>query len=369
MNYLDKSRTTKTTDRKASWGDTTKPFQRRKQLAGVTIATCSMLLAACGSSSPSSSSSTATSTAPSSSKTSIDTTSVSVAFPDAPDMGNLPAVVAIDKMKAEGYHIKTTILSGIPSVVAALSSNNVQMAVVTDTGLLKAIAKGDPFQVFGELYTNEDALVTSSSIATPAQLDGKTIGLASKATLSYSLLAEYEATQHLTNVNIVYVGNSSVRVNALLAGKIDGSVLELDDVAKAIRGAEATKFHVLEYFPSAFPNLMGNVFTADKSFLAKNPSIATAFLAAYKSTINSVYADPTGFVTKYGSLVPGLTTGERATSMKESVASKIWGTAGGALSKTVVQNTIAFNAKYGLLSASEANTLNSTISTWLLPNG
>ena len=235
---------------------------------------------------------------------------------------------------------------------------------LTGPGTFLALAKGDPFEVFAQQYIDEDALVTTTAITSPSQLSGKRIALASGVTLSASLL---NTTAKSANVkpNIVYLGSSSVREGALLAGKVDGTVLELDDVAKVLTGPSASKFHVLVYYPPKFPFLLGNVFTTTQSFMKQHPSIPKALLAAYDQVIQQAYADPTGFVNQYGKLLTGLTPQVEQQAMQESVQGKIWGTAGGKITQQDVQQSLNFYVSAGLLKPADQSKLLSTESQWL----
>ncbi|MHB2022617.1 MAG: ABC transporter substrate-binding protein [Mycobacteriales bacterium] len=287
-----------------------------------------------------------------------------MAFPDHPDVGNLPVVVTLKKLDAEGYNASYTALSGTTSVVAALSSNDVQVMDLTGPGTFLAIARGNPFEVFGQQYIDEDALVTTKNITSVSQLSGRRIALAGPTTLSGSLLniSDKKAGVH---PNIVYLGNSSVRTGALLAGKVDATVLELDDVAKVLSGPTASQFHVLVYYPPLFPFLLGNVFSTTRSFASQHPTIIKALLDTYNQTIASAYANPTGFINKYGSLLTGLTPKVEQQAMAESVTGKIWGTNHAQITQSDITQSLNFYKAAGLLKQSQVTALENSESKWL----
>jgi ABC-type nitrate/sulfonate/bicarbonate transport system substrate-binding protein len=323
-----------------------------------------LLLAACGGGSGTPSNTSGGSPSASASGTSVDKTAFKMAFPDHPDVGNLPVVVTLQKMAAQGYNTSYTALSGTTSVVAALLSNDVQVIDLTGPGTFKAIAKGDPFEVFGQQYIDEDALVTSKKINTVAQLAGKKIALASATTLSASLL-NTSLKQAGIKPDIVYLGSSPVREGALLAGKVDATILELDDVAKVLTGPDASNFHVLVYYPPLFPFLLGNVFSTTQSFASAHPTVIKALLNTYNQVIAQAYADPNGFITQYGHLLTGLTPSVEKQAMAESVQGKIWGTNHAQITQSDIIESLNFYQNAGLLKKSQVSLLESSESKWL----
>lgn len=316
--------------------------------------------AACGSSSPASSGPSA---GGSSSGSRVDTTSVRVAYDSQPDIGDLPSLAAMKIMRDEGYNINQQVLNGSSVTADAVSTGSAQMASLNGISVFQAVNKGNSFVAFAEKYTNEEVLVTKSSITSVGQLAGATVSVQSPDATSTSLVLYTEKTNNL-QVKFVYQPNSATRAAALVSGQVDASPLEFDDVDK-ILGETGSNYHVLIYYDKTLPWILGNVFFTSKSFMSAHKSIVQAFVNALAQADQAAYADPNGFLATYGSLLTGYTPSVLKQSMDESAAGKIWGTNRGALLATDVQKTLSFDKTDGLLTGAQVSQLTSAEPSWL----
>lgn len=325
--------------------------------AGVLLAALTTAgVAACGSSGSNSSATT-------SSGSKVDTTSVKVAYDSAPDIGDLPSLAAMEMMRSQGYNINPVTLNGSSVTANAVSSGSAQMASLNGISVFQAVNKGNSFVAFAEKYTNEEALVTKSSIKTISQLNNATVSVQSPNATSASLVLYTEKSNHI-HVNMVYQPNSATRAAALVSGQIDASPLELDDIDKII-GQTHNDYHVLIYYNKTLPWILGNIFFTSKSFMAAHKSLVQAFKNDLAASIKAAYANPDGYVQKYGNLLSGYTPSVLKKSMEESAAGHIWGT-NGQIKPSDVAKTLQFDETDGLLSASQVAQLKRTQSSWLV---
>ncbi|HEY6792822.1 MAG TPA: hypothetical protein VI365_36480, partial [Trebonia sp.] len=180
---------------------------------------------------------------------------------------------------------------------------------------------------------------------------------------SASLVLYTERTDHV-HINFVYQPNSATRAAALVAGQVDASPLELDDVDK-ILGQTGSAYHVLIAYDSALPWILGNVIFTSKSFLSAHKPVAQAYVNALAEADTEAYADPNGFLAKYSNLLSGYTESVLKDSMDQSAAAHIWGTSGGLLTTSDVAKTLSFDETDGLLTAAQVSQLKATESSWI----
>lgn len=328
-------------------------------LSAVTVAG----IAACSSSGSSSSNSSSSSTGAAAAGGKVDSTPVKVAYDSAPDIGDLPSLVAMQTMRSQGYNINPLILNGSSVTADAVSTGSAQMASLNGISVFKAVSKGNSFVAFAEKYTNEEALVTKSSIKSVSDLNNATVSVQSPNATSTSLVLYTEKSNNI-RMNIVYQPNSATRAAALVSGQVDASPLELDDVDKII-GETHNAYHVLIYYNKTLPWILGNIFFTSKSFMSAHKSLVQAFVNDLAQADKAAYADPDGYIQKYGNLLSGYTPEVLKASMEESAAGNIWGV-NGQIKLGDVSKTLQFDQVDGLLTNSQVSQLSGSESSWLV---
>lgn len=272
-------------------------------------------------------------------------------------------------MRKQGYNINPLVVNGNAVEDNAVATGAAQIGNNAIDSVFPAILHGDPFVVFGIADAPDFALVTKGSIKTVQQLNGKSLGLAGPTTETAALTRYTEGSGHI-HINIVYSSSSSARAEALLAGRLDATPLEFDDLSKIFNGSKPGAFHILVNYATALPWLLNGVFFYSKSFEAAHPTIVQAFVNDVSKAQQQAYANPVGFVQEYGNLLSGYTPAELKSSIQQSAQYKIWPQNGalGAISQAAVTKSIAFyKDAAGLLTAAQAATLESTQSSWLKP--
>ena len=292
----------------------------------------------------------------------VDTTAVKMAYDSAPDIGDLPSLVAMQMMRNQGYNINPLTLNGSSVTADAVSTGSAQIASLNGISVFQAVDKGNSFVAFAEKYTNEEALVAKSSIKSVANLNGATVSVQSPNATSASLVLYTEKSNNI-HLNMVYQPNSATRAAALVSGQIDASPLELDDVDKII-GETHNSYHVLIYYNKSLPWVLGNIFFTSKSIMSAHKSIVQAFTTDLAAADKAAYADPNGYISKYGNLLSGYTPDVLKASMDESASGDIWGI-NGQIKPGDVQKTLQFDQLDGLLTAAQVQKLQGTESSWI----
>ncbi|MCW2929492.1 MAG: hypothetical protein JWM19_454 [Actinomycetia bacterium] len=334
------------------------PRPRLKYAAAVAV----VVTVAAGAAACSSSSSTSAGTAPAGST--VYSAPIKLAYDSAPDIGDLPSLVAMQIMRGEGYNISPQVLNGSSVTADAVSTGSAQMASLNGISVFQAVNKGNSFVAFAEKYTNEEVLVAKSSITSVSQLNNATVSVQSPNATSTSLVLYTEKTDHV-HINFVYQPNSATRAAALVSGQVDASPLELDDVDKTL-GQTGSAYHVLIAYDKTLPWILGNIFFTTKSFLSAHKPVAQAYVNALAEADKEVYADPDGFLAKYSNLLSGYTPSVLKDSMDQSAAAHIWGTNGGLIVPGDVAKTLSFDETDGLLTAAQVSQLTATEPSWIM---
>ena len=319
----------------------------RTGIAVSALGTLMVAMAACG----------GASTASSKAAPSIDKASFTVAFPGPPDVADIPVLAAIHNLDQMGYNAKVKDFNGGAVATEAVIANHAQVTAGSPAALFKADIKGDHLVTFAIKTTNEFALVAQSKYKTPQDLNGAQLGLASPTTSTHTLILWSEKKYHF-KPDIVYVGSSPVRAQALLAGRLAATVLELDDVTKVER-ASPGKFHDLIDYAKVLPNLFGDVFMTNAAYLKSHPTVLKAFTQQLDSAYKQAYQHPKTFEKLAPKYIKGYTPAAVAKTMNISVKFHIWGPAAspGLMTTAAARSTLAFFTKAGEINAAGAKKL------------
>ncbi|HET9078735.1 MAG TPA: ABC transporter substrate-binding protein [Acidimicrobiales bacterium] len=163
------------------------------------------------------------------------------------------------------------------------SQNAPELAVAS--GQLDAAAGPLPTEVdsgltvFGPNQARlDDIVLAKNSVATIADMKGKTVAICCDASPDGVLLTAVLKKGGLTssNVNVLRTGASSASLNALIAGKVDVAFVHSNGVPKAGNG-----FHVLGSGATILPQYADSFMAAQPSWLQSHPAMAEAIDLAW----------------------------------------------------------------------------------------
>jgi ABC-type nitrate/sulfonate/bicarbonate transport system substrate-binding protein len=144
--------------------------------------------------------------------------------------GTLPLIVAQDFgfFGAEGFDVKTVLIRGGPTAMAALVGGGVDYTLVAGVAVVRAIAQNAPMQIISGLQPYMDyTLLGAKNIRTVNDLKGKVVGVTGPGGIAEFAAVEGLAKKGLVrdrDYKILYgVGNSPSRAQALESGKIQAS--------------------------------------------------------------------------------------------------------------------------------------------------
>jgi hypothetical protein len=123
--------------------------------------------------------------------------------------------------------------------------------------------------------------------------DNLPVGLESP-TSQMATLVNFTEQKYNVKINRVYLPNSASRADALLAGRLKASLLQIDDAAKVL-GQAAKDFHVILKYSELIPENVGATEYATSGFINAHKSLVQEFVSQYAIAVRHAYSDPAWF--------------------------------------------------------------------------
>lgn len=203
------------------------------------------------------------------------TTSVCVAYSDAPTVKDIPTLMAFEALKDDGVTVELQQFASGDEAVQALVAGRCDVGFNGSFGaVLAANEAGASLRVIGSGTENEFSLVSAESITSIDELEGARYGVYSE--LSYDkAMGQVFASENDLTLNFVVSGGSDVRGPALIAGNLDATGLDAATIV-VLEEQDAGDFNVLESYADAIPGLLTNtVYTTQQEVEEKGDAIST----------------------------------------------------------------------------------------------
>lgn len=216
-----------------------------------------------------------------------------------PDATHAVTVDALNHLST--YNLKATV-SQIedPTALTAAAANGQIDAFVFQfpTTTINAIESGANVVAFGEESTSflQD-LVVRASINTFKQLNGTTLAAfqLDGPVLFPPVFASYGENFSHYNINLVVIGDSSVKAQGLIAGRYDGAFLDPGDAATVMKDAPG-QYHVLGTTAKALPGIGGGIYFANRTWLNNHYDQALGFMKAVLTSARNAYSNTASWI-------------------------------------------------------------------------
>ncbi len=264
---------------------------------------------------------------------------VKIAFSAAtPQVEKIPTIMAADALKAQGYPVTTTYLQTSEDPVQAVVRGDADFGSASASTVMQAISKGAPVTVVMAANGPAYQIVAPTSVASPAGLDGKKVGIhaAVSSTTLYTnlMLAKYPSTKP----NILVVPGSANRIRALAAGQLDASAIQLSDMPTLEQLAPG-KFHVIYDVAQKFPFLMDAVIFVRSSFVKSDKPLISTVLKEILKQQKLAYQNPQLLANAIQQYVPNMDAATATRDANVYLTDKVWASNGG-FTKQDVQYTL-----------------------------
>ncbi len=191
---------------------------------------------------------------------------------------------------------------------SAIIKGTAQVYTSTIADALPSVDNGLNIVAFGINNPKVDyVLLAAPGVTSIQDLKGKSIGVLTGGPddITYDLVEQALQSAGLTihDINLVTVGGQTLRVDALVAGRISATVVSHTYLLKL----RSSGYHSLFDFTQRDPNLYNDIFWARPDWLAAHPKLAVAFnMAALETyrTFDNPKTEPQ-LVAEADSQVPG----------------------------------------------------------------
>jgi len=257
----------------------------------------------------------------------VDTTKTVYLFTSTPQEQDLPELMAIDAMNAQGYDMSDKQLNGDVLPFQALESNQGQILGASLPSAALAVEAGSTIKIISARNQNQVVWVAGDKYKDCSKLDGQKVGIFSD-TGGYTILMKLYFAKACPDVKPTYVTipDSPVRAQAVATNKIGGTALGLSDAIALQQSNPDGTFFVLP-LNEEIPGVGDEYIYANSQTLKDHPTIAAAFVAEQLKAIRQIYGDDDtalqALVTKY---LPGV---KNTDVLKSMVQSKVWYANGG----------------------------------------
>lgn len=199
------------------------------------------------------------------------------------DATHADTVDALNHMSQYGVQVQFNTITDPSTLTSAASNGQIDMfGFQFPTTTLNAIESGANLVGIGEETTAflQD-LVVMDNITSFQQLNGTTMAAyqLDGPVLFPFVFQSYGQNFSQYKINLVIIGDSSVKAQALIAGRYVGGFLDPEDAATVFKAAPG-KFHILGTTAPAFPGIGGGIYFANKAWLNSHFQVAVDFMEA-----------------------------------------------------------------------------------------
>ncbi len=266
----------------------------------------------------------------------------------APQVEKIPTIQAFDDLKADGYKTEVKFLSDPSQVVQAVAQGAIDFGSTTQSSIFAAISKGVPIQIFQEANGPAYAMVAPVSVTSPEGLNGLRVGIHAKvsATALYTdiMLENYPDVKP----KILIVPGSANRIQALAAGQLDASVVQLSDLPDLEKQAPG-KFHVIYNFSQKNPEILDSLIFAKTDTVKNKPDLVKTVIAAVHKEHQAAYTDTDALIKAIAKYVPKTDEALATENAKTYTDAKVWPSGGDRFTEASVQKTMEEVKKAGML--------------------
>lgn len=265
-----------------------------------------------------------------------------------PDITTAPILAALDVMREEGYEIEVVELAEPELAIEGLASGEYAISAEATSPALIAIEQDAPIKIIADVVANQWAVYGAEGVSECDDLAGRPFGIFSEGAVATAMVRDWVAQQCSEGSEPSYltIGGSDVRAQALLAGEIDATALELGDVV-ALEAAGETGFVEVVNFAEDLPDVHPQTVYANSDFLAEEPAAAEAFLAALVAEHEKINEDAGYLVSLMEEYLPESVDDTLEETAQRYVDDGLFDAA--ALDEENVQGTIDFFVRAGVI--------------------
>jgi NitT/TauT family transport system substrate-binding protein len=265
-----------------------------------------------------------------------------------PDITTVPILAAFDAVRQAGHQVEVVELAEPELAIEGLAKGDYAISAEATSPALIAIELDAPIKIIADVVGNQWAIFGKRGISSCDDLSGRPFGIYSAGAVATAITEDWVGSTCAGGRQPDYltIGGSDVRVQALMAGEIDATPLEISDVV-TLESSGAKGFTEIVDFTEKLPDLHPQTVYANSGFLTEHRDVAQVFVTALVREHARINADPrhlVGLVEKY---LPDEEADTVAQIAERYAEAKLFDAA--ALTEQNVQGTIDFFARAGVL--------------------
>lgn len=208
------------------------------------------------------------------------------------DVRDVPMLMALDTLAAQGYVIEKQYLATSPLIVDGLMRGDADIGLLNNQTMWTAIAKGAKVRTIAGSVAATFLIVAKSEIKDCRELDGKSLGLPTTTGANPALLDTYlKQNCGGGTPKYVVIPETAARDAAILSGQVETVMLPSEEFLKVNKQAPG-KFHILVPLSQSFPAVQVDGLHVRQSWAEQNPQIVKDFLRAMLDANRRVLENP-----------------------------------------------------------------------------
>lgn len=246
----------------------------------------------------------------------------------ANDATNIPRLMAVDRLRAQGYTVEAVSYASNPLVFTAMQHGDVDVAAVPDVMGWNAISRGVPVFALMDESRMTLVLLAARTIRQCSDLDGRPVAVSAANGATHILFTRYIAQRcpgaapHTLNL----LGGSAARLAALQSGAVVATPIELYDYLR-LAPSRASELHELAWFSDEFPGLSSVSLFMRRQYAEAYPDTARDLVRAILEARRRIQ-DPAVLARELAARL-GMEPGEARVMAAEFLARRIWNLNGG----------------------------------------
>ncbi|AZM56450.1 ABC transporter substrate-binding protein [Streptomyces sp. WAC 01529] len=268
-----------------------------------------------------------------------------------PDLTTVPVLAAVDAVRRQGHDVDVVELAAPELAIEGLAQGEYAISAEATGPALSAIEQGAPIKIIADVVGNQWALYGRPGVASCDDLDERPFGIFSSGAVATAMAKDW-VRSHCTADNrprYLTLGGSDVRAQALAAGEIDATPLELSD-AVALEASEepaASRLTKIADFARTLPDLHPQTVYANAGFLGEHRDVAQAFVTALVREHARINARPRHLARLARTYLPGEDEADVVRAAERYRKAGLFDAA--ALTPRNMQGTIDFFARAGVI--------------------
>ncbi|WP_419999595.1 ABC transporter substrate-binding protein [Streptomyces boninensis] len=265
------------------------------------------------------------------------------------DITAVPVLAAADAVRRQGHDVKIVELAEPELAIEGLAQGDYAISAEATGPALSAIEQGAPIKIIADVVANQWAVYGKPGTGSCADLRGRPFGIFSEGAVATAMSKDWVRSECRAGATPDYltIGGSDVRAQALAAGEIDATPLEISDAVALESAGGADRITKIADFAKSLPDVHPQTVYANADFLTRHRAVSQAFVRALVREHARINARPGHLVDLVHRHLPDEDPEDVPRIARRYQARKLFNAA--ALTPHNVQRTIDFFARAGVV--------------------